>query len=128
MHSLFIALYHRHKTFCNSEFIFLESFKLKAMQWYLFLKVLLHWKKKMVTRKLYVSPFNILQTTRYVVLNWRQRLSFKTIMKKNVGRPIKYVKSTSQKNGYWVLFNVFWRDLRKIDPWKEELVLVYRFL
>ena len=43
-------------------------------------------------------------------------------------KAIEYVKSMNQKIRYWVLFNVFWSDLRKMGPWKEELVLVDQFL
>ena len=49
LRSDFIALYHRCIAFHDLEFqnfriSFLESFKLKVMQWYLFLKILLHSK------------------------------------------------------------------------------------
>ena len=80
------------------------------------LKILLHLKKGY--QELICIAFQGTSDNKLRFFQAKIRLSLKAIMKKRAGRPIEYVKSKTQKSACWVLFNVFWSDLRKMVPWK----------
>ena len=123
--SLFIALYHCYITFHKCECLSWNLLNLKQCNGICF-KDSLPLKKRLPG--IYLFRFLTYFRQQAMVFSSQDKAIIKNDYEGNGWTASPLCVELESENGYWVLFNVFWSDLRKMGSWKEELVLVDRLL